>query len=325
MELPSISIVTPSFNQGQYIEKTILSIINQNYPKLEYIIIDGGSTDNTEEIIKKYEQHITYWVSEKDNGQSDAINKGLAKCTGDIFNWLNSDDYLAEGALLKIAHHFIHHPETEMLCGWCSFIDESNSKEAFRHRTELFETAEETLVQQRINQPASFYRLPVIKQLGGINAALHYVMDLDLWFRYLIQFGQFKILLVEDLLAYFRLHNASKTTRLIAKFREEEKLLMHQLMKVLQLPKSLSSFFLPAKEYPQQVKWDNLKIDKKKFVNSICKKYFFDFYRQKKYSASRFAFINQLKNRKLSFQRNYLGMFYHLFIRRLKESNQDSL
>src|SRR3990172_6693239 len=106
MNYPKISIVTPSFNQDQYLEETILSVINQNYPDLEYIIIDGGSTDNSIDIIKKYEKHLTFWVSEKDKGQCDAINKGLKKCTGDIFNWLNSDDHYFPGTLQKVAESF---------------------------------------------------------------------------------------------------------------------------------------------------------------------------------------------------------------------------
>ena len=101
--LPRISIVTPSFNQGQFIEKTICSVLDQNYPNLEYVVIDGGSTDETVEIIKKYAKHLTYWVSEPDRGQSHAINKGLAHCTGDVFNFLNSDDYLEPGALFHVA------------------------------------------------------------------------------------------------------------------------------------------------------------------------------------------------------------------------------
>src|ERR1051325_4216859 len=106
-QLPLITIITPSYNQGQFIEETILSIINQDYPRLEFIIIDGGSTDNTVDIIKKYADRITYWVSEKDKGQSNAINKGLHKATGDIINWINSDDQLMPGALTAVAKHFL--------------------------------------------------------------------------------------------------------------------------------------------------------------------------------------------------------------------------
>ncbi|MEI9912662.1 MAG: glycosyltransferase family 2 protein [Bacteroidota bacterium] len=108
--LPGITIITPSFNQGRFIEETILSVIEQGYPNLEYIIMDGGSKDETVEVIKKYNSRISYWVSEKDNGQSDAINKGLHKATGDIINWINSDDQLVPGSLWIIAQHFIDNP-----------------------------------------------------------------------------------------------------------------------------------------------------------------------------------------------------------------------
>jgi glycosyltransferase involved in cell wall biosynthesis len=104
--LPKISIITPSYNQGHFIEETITSVLDQGYPNLEYIIMDGGSKDNTVEVIKKYEKHITYWVSERDKGQSDAINKGFARATGDVINWLNSDDYYAKGTLQKVGEVF---------------------------------------------------------------------------------------------------------------------------------------------------------------------------------------------------------------------------
>src|SRR3954469_25975702 len=108
MTLPKISIVTPSFNQEQFLEETILSVLNQHYPNLEYIIIDGGSKDNSVDIIKKYADRLTFWISEPDKGQSDGINKGLCRCTGEIVTWLNSDDCYLEGTLHKVANYFMH-------------------------------------------------------------------------------------------------------------------------------------------------------------------------------------------------------------------------
>ena len=115
--LPKISIITPSFNQGQFIEETIRSVLLQGYSNLEYIIIDGGSTDDTLEIIEKYSDFITYWISEPDEGQSHAINKGLAKATGEVFNWLNSDDYYLPNALLSLGQYFADHKDTNIFCG----------------------------------------------------------------------------------------------------------------------------------------------------------------------------------------------------------------
>src|ERR1043165_3339789 len=112
-----ISIVTPSFNQGRFLEETILSVLDQNYPNLEYIVIDGGSTDETLDVIRKYEDRITYWVSEKDRGQVHAINKGIEKTTGDIFGFLNSDDVYLPGTFKTVAEYFEGHPNSEWICG----------------------------------------------------------------------------------------------------------------------------------------------------------------------------------------------------------------
>src|SRR6187455_126103 len=130
---PLVSIITIVYNGEKYIENTIQSVINQSYPNLEYIIIDGGSTDNTVDIIKKYQSHISYWISEPDNGQTDAINKGFAKCTGEIFNWLNSDDYYEPGALLKLGSLFFNKPSVEVICGKEWYIDDINAKEKILH------------------------------------------------------------------------------------------------------------------------------------------------------------------------------------------------
>src|SRR5262249_6074487 len=122
--LPRISIITPSFNQASFLEQTISSVISQGYPNLEYIVIDGGSTDGSVEAIRKFDSSITYWVSEKDRGQAHAINKGLRRATGDIIAYLNSDDYYFEGTLALVAQHFIGHPEADLFHGRCRVVDE---------------------------------------------------------------------------------------------------------------------------------------------------------------------------------------------------------
>ena len=314
---PKISIITPSYNQGHYIEQTILSVISQGYPNLEYIIIDGGSIDNTVDIIKKYADKITYWVSEPDKGQSDALNKGLQKCTGEIFNWINSDDYFEEGTLFKIAQYFTDHPSTDLLCGYCSYFNSKTLQQTFLHRSEIFATVEETLIQQTINQPSSFFKLSVVQGLGGINKDLHYCMDLDLWFRYLVQYGQKDILLVTDLFAHFRLHDESKTVSLQGKFREEEKLLWHHLLSVLKVNKHVVDFFKGNKTYTEDVALKFNAINKAFLVKLICNKYLFEFYKVKNYAASKYAFLNLLAAGKLKFKKPYLGIFYNLFIKRI--------
>ena len=117
IDWPKVSIVTPSFNQGHFIEETIRSVLDQDYPNIEYIIIDGGSTDDTVNVIKKYQGRLSYWESCRDRGQSHAINKGFEKCTGEIFNWLNSDDVLRPGSLRRIAERFVESPGIHLLCG----------------------------------------------------------------------------------------------------------------------------------------------------------------------------------------------------------------
>lgn len=208
--LPKISIVTPSYNQGKYIEKTIRSVLLQNYTNLEYIIIDGGSSDETVDIIKKYSNWITFWESKKDNGQTDAINKGLEKCTGSIFNWLNSDDYYYSDSFKIITENF-EPGKTQMLAGNYRMFHEDESEEDKIIDFRLQPTLEETLAIVLINQPSCFFALDSIKTLGNLNDKLQYVMDQDIWKRFLFRFGQDNIKYVDNLLTHFRIHSASKT------------------------------------------------------------------------------------------------------------------
>lgn len=210
MKWPKISIVTPSYNQGRFIEQTILSVINQNYPNLEYIIIDGGSTDETIDIIKKYETYFSYWVSEPDRGQSHAINKGLEKCTGEIFNWLNSDDWYLPGALFEIASKFVDKPSVVVVSGYENHI-QIDGKVVLRKGTFLSKTISQTIERCEVTQPSTFFRLSAVKTIGPLPEDIHFIMDGELWVRLLLMYGQECFCKIQKPLVNFRLHENSKT------------------------------------------------------------------------------------------------------------------
>jgi glycosyltransferase involved in cell wall biosynthesis len=207
--LPKISIITPSFNQGEFIEETIRSVLLQGYSNLEYIIIDGGSTDNTLEIIEKYGSFLHYWVSEKDEGQSDAINKGLKHATGDVFNWLNSDDFYVPNALIKVGNAF-KNQALNVFCGQL-FTEKKGEKRGHFKGAFLEKTIEQTIASRYFCQPSTFFRLPIIQQLGGVETQLFFCMDLELWINYLAHFGEKGIEESPEFLTVFRMHDAAKT------------------------------------------------------------------------------------------------------------------
>ena len=200
-----ISIITPSFNQGQYIEETILSVIGQNYRNLEYIIIDGGSKDSTVDIIKKYEDKITYWESLKDKGQSDAINKGLNKATGDIVAWLNSDDMYTENALKRVASIFAKNPDIDIVYGnvWQYYPDKTEKHINVKFHPRHFLTG------VNMHQPSVFWRRRVHEDVGFIDESLYYTMDYDLWLRLFYNYKSYK---TESILSKFRCHQDAKTS-----------------------------------------------------------------------------------------------------------------
>lgn len=210
-EWPKITVITPSYNQGLYIEETITSVLDQNYPNLEYIIIDGGSTDSSVSLIKKYEKHLAYWVSEKDSGQSNAINKGILKSTGTIIAWLNSDDFYRPNALINIALAYINNPTNNSCVGkTCTFY---STKKVSSHPIQdiLKETAEKTAGFGGMSQPAMSFNAFEYKKIGLLNEALHYCMDLEWWIKYLLTYGINKISRLDKILVNFRIHEQSKT------------------------------------------------------------------------------------------------------------------
>jgi len=203
---PRISIVTPSFNQGQFVEETIRSVLLQGYPNLEYIIIDGGSTDNSVEIIKKYEQWLDYWVREPDNGQPEAINKGFERASGDIIAWLNSDDTYMEGTLAKVGTFFAKLPSVDLLCGGGTYIFHDGT--VARQQNAKPVHLDEMLVRNSIIQPSSFFRKRVWEETGRLNDKLHFCFDYDLWLK---TAKSYTICTHPDAFSYFRLHQNSKT------------------------------------------------------------------------------------------------------------------
>jgi len=206
---PKISIVTPSYNQGQFLERTILSVLNQNYPNLEYIIIDGGSTDGSVEIIKKYEKYIAYWVSEKDSGQADAINKGLRISTGQILAYLNSDDTYAPAALNNMVQYLTGHPDIDAIYGICNIIDENDQIVNQWHPAEfdiraLVRSGISTIPQQTV-----FFRRHILEKIGFLDTSLRHAMDYEYWIR---TGKKFRVQKTPYVLANFRVHERSKTS-----------------------------------------------------------------------------------------------------------------
>jgi glycosyltransferase involved in cell wall biosynthesis len=219
-ELPRISIVTPSYNQGKFIEETIRSVLLQNYPKLEYIVIDGGSTDNSIEVIRKYADRISFWISEKDRGQSHAINKGLAQCSGNIFNWINSDDLLMPGALWAVAEKWLERPgcivagHTEYFEEAMTFAVSKASGQTLRNFVRFWETDDFGWAQQ-----GTFVPLQALKETGGVREDLRYCLDYHMMVKLLAR--GVDVTYVDRVLARFRLHDTSKTIGSKAAFRLE--------------------------------------------------------------------------------------------------------
>jgi glycosyltransferase involved in cell wall biosynthesis len=208
-EWPRISIVTPSYNQGPYIEETIRSVLLQNYPNLEYVIIDGGSTDETIDIIKKYEPWLTYWISESDRGQGHAINKGFEQCSGDIFNWLCSDDILLPEALFRISG-LIKLSTPYWLIGNAFKYSGLSGKPKKIEPIHGFGIA--NLLQWSglaIHQPSVYWNNLLLQKVGLVDENLHFCMDVDMWLRFYLLTPP---CITDEYFSCARRHSAAKTT-----------------------------------------------------------------------------------------------------------------
>ncbi|MEM9881564.1 MAG: glycosyltransferase family 2 protein [Planctomycetota bacterium] len=222
MNPPKITIVTPSYQQSAFLERTIKSVLDQEYPNLEYLVFDGGSTDGSVDIIERYADRINHWQSEKDNGQSDAINKGLKRAAGDIIGWLNSDDTMTPGSLDRIARAYVDHPDVDLVYGHTCHI---NADDRIIRRLVALPTDDDELIHRNRNvfaQPGTTWRKSLQDRIGLLDESLHYTMDCDFWIR-AAKAG--KLLAIPHHLANLRVHGETKSTGFVERFTaEQEKL-----------------------------------------------------------------------------------------------------
>lgn len=213
--LPKISIITPSFNQARFIKKTINSVLSQNYPNLDYIIMDGGSTDGTTDILEEYRDMLRYFIR-KDNGQTDAINQGIKKAAGEILGYLNSDDLLTPGTLHKVAEFFRTHPDYYWVTGKCYIADKNDRIIRFfvtsykNNLLKYFRSNWLLAVANYISQPGTFWRKEVIGKIGLFDQSLYYAMDYDYWLRLS---KIYRLGFIDDELAVFRIQPDSKSVK----------------------------------------------------------------------------------------------------------------
>jgi glycosyltransferase involved in cell wall biosynthesis len=228
---PRISVVTPSFNQGEYVEETLRSVIDQDYPELEYIVLDGGSSDGSRDIIERYADRLAFWRSAADGGQAAALREGFERATGDIFTWVNSDDLLAPGALLKVAETWRRHGGGVLVVGACQLFDARGQGRrhmaSFQaaldapqpmHPEQIFDLARHWFPGEFFYQPEVFFPRDVYERIGGIDPSYYYTMDYDLWARFAL--AATPVVVIDETLAHYREHDEQKTSDRRALYRE---------------------------------------------------------------------------------------------------------
>ncbi len=206
--LPLVSVITPSFNQVHFLEETIQSVLGQDYPQIEYIIVDGGSTDGSVDMIKKYEGRLAWWISEQDQGQTDAINKGFAHSKGEVLAWINSDDTYNPRAVGQAVKYLIENPDVAMVYADCNFINEAGRVIGkFNSKQTDYRRLREGYV--HIPQQTMFFRAKYWQELGPLDPSFYFAMDYDLWTR-IASKAPIKYLTGQTW-ANFRIHDLGKT------------------------------------------------------------------------------------------------------------------
>ncbi|MEZ4557992.1 MAG: glycosyltransferase family 2 protein [Caldilineaceae bacterium] len=227
-----MSIVTPSFNQGEFLEETIRSVLLQGYPALEYLIVDGGSTDQSVDVICRYESRLAHWVSEPDSGQADAINKGFSRATGEIIAWLNSDDTYEPDAIVTAVAYLLANPHVGAVYSDCHYID-LNSKRCGRYRADDCSIEGQYLCRNGIPQPSVFMRADVYHRAGALDPRFRFILDYELWLR-MIELAP--LVRLPNTLANYRLWSDSHTVARPDQFLQEKLALFDELANDPELP-----------------------------------------------------------------------------------------
>jgi len=249
--MTEFTIITPVLNGAAHIERCILSVARQNVA-VQHIVMDGGSTDGTQDIITQHAHLISHWESKADEGQSHAINKGLAMAEGRIVNWLNADDMLCDGALRKVVA--LMDNATDVLVGRCAHIN-MKGETVTVGRTQVSATLEQTLGRYGMGQPSHFYRTSVLKAMGGLNPALHYAMDMELWFRYLMRHGQRRVRVTDEILSHFLLRDDAKSQRMAQAMEAEKYGIYRALLSGQQMPATMQKW-LDGFPIPEGVRFE---------------------------------------------------------------------
>jgi glycosyltransferase involved in cell wall biosynthesis len=250
-DLPLVSIVTPSYNQGRFLEATIRSVSEQDYPRLEYMVIDGGSSDESVAVIRRYAEQLAYWESQPDRGQAHAVNKGLQRARGEILGWLNSDDLLAPAAVRLAVEVFQSLPGVDVVYGRLRRIDETGrpvpTPSLPKDRLEFDRS--QVIGECIVNQPGAFWRRSIMERVGWLDERLEYSLDYEYWMRMALAGAKFKRL--DRVMADFRLSAGSKTVGQTAAQAREQ---FQTLEEALARPDLAQELGLPVAQVQQQAR-----------------------------------------------------------------------
>lgn len=242
--LPLVSIVTPSYNQARFLRSTIESVLAQDYPRIEYIVMDGGSTDGSVEIIRAYADRLGYWQSAPDGGQANAINAGWQRAGGEILAYLNSDDTMLPHAVRLSVEALQQNPDAGLSYGSCAWMDAEGRSLALMEAKPF--TLQEILLHNRLAQPSVFVRRTTLEHVGMLDPLMHYMLDYDLWLRIAVSYPVARI---PDQIANFRLHSDSKTALQYKSFLEDNLRLLDRAFSNPSLPSSFASLRARATNY----------------------------------------------------------------------------